>query len=281
MNIKKAAKQFVKECNYKDLSFKSLKTALQKLGFGLVRFNQFDTDKIAELSHLMKIPVSQFEKMAFTYDLNNVKTIYVREFISEKDFATLVLHEIGHILLGHTKDQHNIYTSDVQQESEANAFALYAIDYIQNHNKKSSVIKKVSLPLTLLSCTLIITVAMLIIPYRLNSKSNDISSSALLSQADATEDLSSVTEKITKKEQTTTTTPKTTLSTSTTTPATPAEKSVTNDTNDIEVFYITKTGKKYHLQGCRHIVGRDVIEGTKEDFEKVGYEPCADCIGDK
>lgn len=251
MNIKKTARKFVKECNLKDLSFKSLEIAVEKLGFELVRFNQFDIGKITELSKTMKIPVSQFERMAFTYDFKSMQIIYVRDFISEKDFATLILHEICHILLGHTKNQNNIYTTDVQNEREANAFSEYTADYTKRYNKKKSVTKKVSLPLTLISCSLAITVALLHISNNFKTHSDDLS----LSQNEI----------VTKPKTTTHTTTRLTT------------KQNVKDA-DTMTYYITKTGNKYHLQGCRHIVGRDVIEGTKEDFEKVGYEPCADCI---
>lgn len=45
-----------------------------------------------------------------------------------------------------------------------------------------------------------------------------------------------------------------------------------------ETVYITKSGKRYHKSGCRHIVGRDVIEKTIAEAEEDGYTPCKDCF---
>ena len=45
-----------------------------------------------------------------------------------------------------------------------------------------------------------------------------------------------------------------------------------------ETVYITKSGKRYHKSGCRHIVGRDVIEKTIAEADEDGYTPCKDCF---
>lgn len=48
--------------------------------------------------------------------------------------------------------------------------------------------------------------------------------------------------------------------------------------NNASVYYITKTGNKYHTKDCRHITGRDVTAVSIDDLKNMGYEPCADCI---
>lgn len=51
---------------------------------------------------------------------------------------------------------------------------------------------------------------------------------------------------------------------------------ILNDNND--VYYITKTGDKYHTKDCRHIAGREITAVSIDDLKAMGYEPCEDCI---
>lgn len=46
--------------------------------------------------------------------------------------------------------------------------------------------------------------------------------------------------------------------------------------------YLTKTGKKYHIEGCRYIEGKDnLITVDEKEAQRCGYEPCSICIGEK
>ncbi len=42
------------------------------------------------------------------------------------------------------------------------------------------------------------------------------------------------------------------------------------------VFYVTKTGKKYHTAGCFYLKSK--IEITYDEIVEGGYEPCSRCI---
>mgnify|MGYP001354399215 CR=1 FL=1 len=43
-------------------------------------------------------------------------------------------------------------------------------------------------------------------------------------------------------------------------------------------FFITKTGEKYHLKDCYTIEGKEVLAVSKEDAERMGYDPCEVCL---
>ena len=45
-----------------------------------------------------------------------------------------------------------------------------------------------------------------------------------------------------------------------------------------QTVYITSSGEKYHLAGCRHIKGSDVTELSVEEAVNLGKEPCKNCI---
>ena len=46
-----------------------------------------------------------------------------------------------------------------------------------------------------------------------------------------------------------------------------------------ETVYVTRTGEKYHVEGCRYIDGKDDLRNmTIEEAEQAGYEPCSVCI---
>lgn len=46
-----------------------------------------------------------------------------------------------------------------------------------------------------------------------------------------------------------------------------------------ETVYVTRTGEKYHVEGCQYIEGKDDLrEMSAEEAEQAGYEPCSVCI---
>ena len=46
-----------------------------------------------------------------------------------------------------------------------------------------------------------------------------------------------------------------------------------------ETVYVTRTGDKYHVDGCHYIKGKDnLLEMTAGEAEQAGYEPCSVCV---
>ena len=53
-----------------------------------------------------------------------------------------------------------------------------------------------------------------------------------------------------------------------------------NSRKDDITYYITENGEKYHEEGCKHLDDKyDLKTGNREKFEKQGYTPCGDCLG--
>jgi len=42
------------------------------------------------------------------------------------------------------------------------------------------------------------------------------------------------------------------------------------------IVYVTNTGTKYHVDGCRYL-SKSKIRMTLEDAKRQGYEPCSVC----
>ena len=47
--------------------------------------------------------------------------------------------------------------------------------------------------------------------------------------------------------------------------------------SDSQIYYVTKSGKKYHRAGCSYLKSK--IEITIDKIKSGGYEPCSRCIG--
>ena len=44
------------------------------------------------------------------------------------------------------------------------------------------------------------------------------------------------------------------------------------------VYYATKSGKKYHVEGCSYIEGKETVIVTEKDITSGKYTPCSRCI---
>ena len=204
-----------------------------------------------------------------------MKLVFLSDFLKEKDSIVLLLHEIGHIMLGHIVDDKALISDNVEYENEANEFAFL----VQKQVKKQKVISYVSWTAfyTIISVSCITVLFMGFNTFKTNFDyhntssitENDVTS---MSEADRILETSSVVVKITTTAMTTTTT--------TTESATTTEEEDTA-TYSNEIYYITNTGNKYHRENCYHIARRSVVGMNLEDLERMGYQPCLDCIGDK
>lgn len=52
-----------------------------------------------------------------------------------------------------------------------------------------------------------------------------------------------------------------------------------NVTSPESIVYVTPSGEKYHISGCRYIKDKDTVEITIKDAETAGYGPCSVCLG--
>lgn len=94
--IKKATKKFLRAVNG-NIDFVSFEKYIQKLGYRVIFFNTAAGDR-----ELMRYGLSEKASVskAFTY-YGTAKIIFIDDNTSPEDKLYLLLHEIGHIVLGH------------------------------------------------------------------------------------------------------------------------------------------------------------------------------------
>ena len=43
-------------------------------------------------------------------------------------------------------------------------------------------------------------------------------------------------------------------------------------------YYVSISGKRYHVAGCHHLDGKEKKRLTVDDIKSDSYQPCEDCI---
>lgn len=127
-NIQKAAKKYFKEIKKVDLP--NIINHLKKIGYTVVFYNTPTGDEIMRVYGLED---KKQNRDAFTCCGTNIaKVIFVDNNLHNLDKVYLLLHEIGHILLGHIGNGQIAYMDKQGIEMEANAFAYEVLNYKSN-----------------------------------------------------------------------------------------------------------------------------------------------------
>ena len=152
MNIqKRTAKEFVKKYRLtnKTLSLERTKEIIKALGFKLYLYNKYGRSEESVQKVLDGLNLTDYSagKDAFTYVTNTDRIVFYRKHLSDEEALYLLLHEIGHILSGHSVKKGILAYSDVTAEKEANEFAFYVYNYAKRRmaKQKSSVCAAVAL----------------------------------------------------------------------------------------------------------------------------------------
>ena len=101
------------------LSKETLTGYLEELGWKVVFFQE---EKIPDLISTFKLKESDLTNLSFIYREQDIKVVFVRSDRSDADILFLLLHEIGHILLGH-----NLGCLSDEDEDSATIFANQCI----------------------------------------------------------------------------------------------------------------------------------------------------------
>lgn len=243
------AKNFIKEYGVKRLDTSTLETIIPKLGYKLIKYSPLlNSERVNMLIKGLNLKSVLASRSCFTYKSKLASYIFVRDNLEEHEQIHLLLHEIGHIYMHHIDN--NITDKPDYNEREANKFADDVKYYVnQNRIKRKALY---AIPAFLLS---VFVVATIVLQYK-NNKSNEY-----------------------KYYQQTQETAETTVEA--TSEAVVIETATEQNKNIETLYYVTPSGKKYHLAECPHINPNNCIAITKEQAEKMGYEPCKDCNPDK
>lgn len=280
MTVAECAKIFIKKFEVKRLDYSKLNDIINYLGFKIKRFDSYSQRSKNLLIELDLVEYAKYNK-CFTYSGKDMKLVFLSDFLKEKDSIVLLLHEIGHIMLEHIFNDKGLISDNVAYENEANEFAFLVQKQVQRIRIKKGI------GLTALYATLSICCATIFFlgykELKADNTTSTLDNSAVISEFTDTEVQSSTQSVTTTTTETTTTVTTTTAPDTTTTTTEPATTTEDEDTATYsnEIYYVTKTGKKYHREDCYHITGRSVVGMNLEDLEQMGYQPCFDCIGDK
>lgn len=295
MNVRKYAKELVKEYSLYKLSYRTLEDILDDLGFVIVRFDKRDKD-IVDLFNSLKLDEATKSKKCFTYVCEQYRQVYLSEYLSSEEYIFMLLHEIGHIKMKHILKGHTY--CDELDEKEAHEFAFAVLQYIDRKNKRKKVNRILSN--VLLSIFAVGTISLFVYAMKLLYDYNHSEDSRLVDTSVSAEELdlnpvetdmisSSVSETSLAEESSivTTTSAPETEPPETEPPKTEPIQTTTSseppaDTSEEEIYYITSSGKKYHKEFCSVIQNRtNLYYGYKENLEAMGYEPCHLCIGEE
>lgn len=253
-NIRKKARQFLIKHRLKKVTLSTVKLAAKTEGYTIVEFNNLVNDKdvniLVEALHL-----KEYVRTAkgFTYADGNYRLIFLHEDLNDSEKLLVLLHEIGHIVLGHLT-ANSVIGNDVLQEHEANEFSHYVSNRSFAENLKISVAhygKWYALGGVLL-------VALGLGMWWMFS--SDTSEPQTLNVADVPANPDIAEEPVQTEKN----------------PEVSQTKPEENPFADGK-YFITETGKKYHVEGCRYIKDKAVEIMTETQFNTGFYEPCNYC----
>lgn len=288
MKTTEQAKSFIKKYGVSSISYNEMEEIINQLGFKIRKYDSMSGSSMQLLDKL-KLRDYALTKNCFAYSCGNLKLVFIKDFISANNGAALLLHEIGHIVMGHISDT-GLVDENIQYEEDANEFAFT----VKTQLARNKSIRKVKTAIAsvfavALSATIFFTGYKLLMPGNNASSDSGITDSSSLpeiSQNDNTssetaeEDISS--QEAESKPETTTTEPKKPKTTTTTTaiPSTtiPPETAQPYENGVEEVYYVTKSGTKYHTADCYYVSNRATIALPLSGLEELGYTPCSHCI---
>lgn len=121
--IKSAVRKYIKGAKYTD--FISAKNYIEKLGYDVILYNTSSGDK-----KLIQYKCVETAKKHKAFTLCGVpKAIFIDNDIPLEDKDYLLLHEIGHILLGHIGDGYGYARNNILIDIEANTFVNALLEY--------------------------------------------------------------------------------------------------------------------------------------------------------
>lgn len=97
-----------------------LKQIFIDLGYQILLFNKLqNTQKVQAIIDAYNLHDNVEHRKIFMFASDNVKLLFIHKYMSETDMIHYLLHELGHIYLGHT----NRINDETTQEREADDFA--------------------------------------------------------------------------------------------------------------------------------------------------------------
>lgn len=191
--------------------------------------------------YLERLQLEDYAKWrdSFLYDSKDLKIVFVRDELKPEDKLLCLLHELGHIELGHKGE------ATPGQERQAAVFAEYCLKNEKPNRKKALVYACSAVFLLLLVASFFLSGDDRAVPVSLPDP--------------------------------TPTTPAVTAVPASPSPVI-TENPYIGDSEQTDIVIITSTGEKYHRPDCQYVRDRDkTSEVTIAQAEELGKEPCLVC----
>ncbi len=248
--IKKAERKFAKENDLygEPLTVGTLERIITRQGYEIVYYDLLNLSvKARVLSDQLNLQDKFQNNTGFTYCQQDIKAVFVKQSLNEKDKLSVLIHEEAHIYLDHFY-RHGLEETTTQHEKEANAFEFALYKEVQNDKKWTLYIIATTSAALLLSAMLIFRAC-----------SSDVSKPMgdtlfTTSQTDV------IAPDTSKSDSTNDTDPVTIYDSDSSTIAEP----------DIRTYYWTQSGTVYHIYAdCGHLKNSiDVQSGSKDHSSK-------------
>lgn len=164
-NIRKSAIKFVQKYNLnkRNLAIAELRKIIESLSFGVVDYWQSRENEPETVLLLKKAQATELYRFTkgFTYCTEEGKLIFICADMSTDDTIEVLLHEIGHIVLGHLETEGIIYNTSTQQECEA----FYFSQYVRERCRNSGRIKLIKAGSIALAALLLVCTAAVVLHY--------------------------------------------------------------------------------------------------------------------
>lgn len=257
-NVNQCVKSFMDEYNVTKLTRDEIEKIIECMGYKIILFHPKQKNTaIAKLIDRIGVGDDIKIRQSFAYHSGSTKCIFIDESIGEPDSIQLLLHEIGHIYMGHINGRQDDAAITAKNENEANQFALLVKQQVKRNMQQKRLLKYVR--------DIGITGAVMALFVGLIHSEHQPNTVAVRTVSTASQSTTIAAEQVAVELNTT-----------------PTEVVIEQDSGNAESFYITKSGEKYHRLSCNIIKSRNqdtLLSGSKEQFETLGYEPCSICIG--
>ena len=139
-NISQYVKSFIDDYGVTQLTRDALGKIIQRMGYKIVAYNPAQEETaVAKLIDSIGIRDSIKNQQSFACNSGSVKFVFIDSTISEPDSIQLLLHEIGHIYMGHINGRQDDAAITAKNENEANQFALLVKQQVKRKDRKSVV----------------------------------------------------------------------------------------------------------------------------------------------
>lgn len=133
--VKKEVRKFLKQIDY-DVSLSKL------LQLSTYNIHFYNGENLSGDTILDSIGETEYAKTVNSFCLkkNERKVIFIKNGIDYEEKVFLILHEIGHLILEHDKNQDTYFVKTLEQEQEANLFAEMIFKYDKDRLIKRNIL---------------------------------------------------------------------------------------------------------------------------------------------